>query len=284
MIKSNLNRGYLYSLFLLLSFIPAAARSQKSLDSDSIWNILFVNKHYSIQITPGITSKAIFEKQDERYNVSSSPQAHFVLGFGYYSHISKEMSFITGLKFAVVGRNFNYQIPAAEFNPPLRGDIITNGAPSREYEFAYVALPLGLEGRWLRNKGYLNLNVGLNVCYGLQKGREWNLAGVLTPDWSGTIDYFEMPLNKDNENKPWLNYHLSGGYGRTLSNYNIIKANLHINFSNTAFMKGEYTFEVPGQPASSGLYKVKGSYVGIAVSYIFTRTKRTLERFNEREF
>lgn len=93
-----------------------------------------------------------------------------------------------------------------------------------------------------------------------------------------------MPLNKDNENRPWLNYHWSGSYGRLLSNNNIIKANLHINFSNTAFMEGEYTFEVPGQTPSTGIYKVKGSYIGIAVSYVFTKTNKTLERMQRGAF
>lgn len=107
---------------------------------------------------------------------------------------------------------------------------------------------------------------------------------MLAQNGSGVIDYFWMPLNKNNNNKPWLNYNAGAGYGFLLSNKNVLKTNLHINISNTAFMKGEYTFEVPGQPASSGLYKVNGSYIGIAISYVFTRTKRTIERLNEREF
>ena len=137
-----------------------------------IWDLLFVNKHYSITLIPGFTSKATFGNNDGRYQANSSPQPQVTGGFGYYLHLGKEQSLVSGLNFGTLGRNFEYRIPATEFDPPLRGDIITDGIIAKVYEFAYAAVPVGFENRWLNAKGYINFNVGLSLCFGLQKGRE----------------------------------------------------------------------------------------------------------------
>jgi len=55
---------------------------------------------------------------------------------------------------------------------------------------------------------------------------------------------------------------------------NIFQVNLKLNFSETDFATGTYLFTTGIQPDMSGKYGLSGSYIGLSMAYIFTRTKK----------
>jgi hypothetical protein len=78
----------------------------------------------------------------------------------------------------------------------------------------------------------------------------------------------------NNNQKPWLNYHAGGGVNLVLKNKDVFRVNLIGELSFTQFFRGNYSFEVPGNPPVNFNYGVTGSYVALEASYIRTKAKR----------
>lgn len=267
--------GFLFvHLFLLLSMERVSAQAV----SDSIRNnFLFFKNHVSFSLMPAIVSNASTEG-GERYNIGSSPQFGFDIGINYHYNMGKCYSLIYGLHGGVLGRNIEFSIPKNEFNPSTEEDIFSNKAPSRDMDLSYFKIPIELERRWVNAKKIWNASVGVSVLYSFQNGGETSYI-LLYPSGQQT-EYLYQEINTNNNNKPWLNYHLSGGRAWLLHNNNLLKANLVANVSFTDFAKGTYAFTIPGRPEVAGSYKVKGSYIGLSVSYVFTGVNNRLRELH----
>src|SRR5215475_6281458 len=126
---------------------------------------IFSHAHYGFTLIPFLDQKASITKNIDKYWIHSTIMHGFEAGFTRYSHFDKDYSLLVGLFFGAFARNFNYAIPGAEFNPRSSGDLTSNTAVSREFDFT-GSVPILLEKRWIGNKnGFWDLDIGLTIRY-----------------------------------------------------------------------------------------------------------------------
>ncbi len=257
-------------LFLILSMrIQSQVNSKKEFDKNLFTSneLLFRNSHIGITIIPFVCSKAVITKSEDKYEIHSTPQFGFEAGLIKYFHIDTAHSIYTGIYFGAYGRNFNYYIPIEEFgSPPGWSDISTNKAASREFNFI-AGVPLIFQKRWFtKNKyfGYIIAGATLRYTPYTEEIEEHHFFGT----------FFRMHFETNPEKKVWFTYNAGGGYSMVLKNKQILSAGVYINLSFTSFAKGHYQFTVPNKPIVEGDYSVKGSYIGLSLNYIFTRTNK----------
>jgi len=196
----------------------------------------------------------------------------FEAGFSRYSHFDKDYSLLVGLFFGAFARNFNYAIPGAEFNPRSSGDLTSNTAVSREFDFT-GSVPILLEKRWIGNKnGFWDLDIGLTIRY--TPYVEETEDHIWTDSSNGHHPYLHLQLTINDRKAPWLNYNVGGGYSWILKNNNLFRTSLVTSLSFTSFVKGTYQFTIRNQPVVEGAYEFKGSYIGLSLSYVLTRSNR----------
>ncbi len=245
-------------------------------------DMIFAKHHYSFTFIPFLDQKANITKNIDKYWIHSTIMHGFEAGFSRYSNFDRHYSIIVGLFFGAFARNFNYDIPGDEFNPPINGHINSNTALSREFNFM-ASVPIFFEKRWLNdNNNFWNGDIGITIRYTPSEDDGYS-ASVGYPN-NMNVSFLDMELNTNYTKNPWLNYNLGGGYCWILRNNNIFKANLCINLSFTSFLRGNYKFTIPNKPVVEGDYKVKDSYIGLSFSYVFTRANKRFIKKDEKQF
>lgn len=87
---------------------------------------------------------------------------------------------------------------------------------------------------------------------------------------SGDMDILEIRI-KGNKN-PFLNFNAGWGYALLLKNLNILKLGMCLNIDPSYIAKGDFIL-VTASSSDYGEYKVKGSYIGLLLSYSITKAK-----------
>ncbi len=261
--------------FLLCSTIAAA---QNSKASPNLTDIIFSRPHISLTIWGGLTGKSDVPAAPYKYQLGSSPMIAFGTGINYHLHIDKEWSLVGGIHLSTVARNFEYYIFKDEFVPAIDFDVFDNGGSSSEVYFLF-RFPLSIEKRWWNKHRYWTTGLGVSVNYGLLHQEEiWQRAYLQSGQ---VIEYGSMLLQTNNDFKPWLNYHASGGPGWVLKNKNLLSLQLLLNLSCTKFVKGDYTMTVPGQPVVGGRYGFKGSFAAISANYTLTGGRKRMRLWKQ---
>ena len=246
-------------VFVQLFFLHSYAQ-KKTRDVD----LIFSRRHYSFSIIPFLDQKADITKNIDKYWIHSTIMHGFEAGFRRYSHLGKNHSLVIGLFFGAFGRNFNYDIPGSEFNPPYAGNITSNTAASREFNFM-GSIPILFEKRWfMKNQNFWTAEIGLTIRY--TPSMEEGIGAV-----ANNNDFLEMDLTTNPSKRPWLNYNGGVGYSWILKNNTIFKTALVLNISFTPYIEGDYQFTLSNQPVVQGHYQAKGSYIGLSFDYVFTR-------------
>jgi len=229
-------------------------------------DLIFSRRHYSFSIVPFLDQKADITKNIDKYQIYSTIMHGFEAGFRRYSHFDKEHSLVIGLFFGAFARNFNFTIPGNEFNPPYDGNITSNTAASREFNFI-GSIPVLFEKRWFtKNQNFWTAELGLTIRYTPSMDDGFGYTA------GNNNDFLEMDLTTNPAKRPWLDYNAGVGYSWILKNNTIFKTALVLNLSFTPYIEGDYRFTVPNQPTVQGHYQAKGSYIGLSFGYIFTRT------------
>jgi hypothetical protein len=276
---------YSKQLFLLLtitfSFILSDAQKNSDYVAATDWDILFAKNHISLLLMPSFNGKPEITKDKGKYILKSESQPGITAGFSYHSNFAKYYSFITGIHFSVTGRDEVFFIPKIDLNRDF--DVFEDGKTSQEYDLVHVGIPFCLEKRWFNsNEGFLNLIMGISLRYSLQQFDEQFEAVYESSDGS-YVNFYNRQLNLGNKGKPWVDYNIGGGYSWILPNNNIFRLNILINFSNTRFVDGSYQFTVPGQPITEGRYRIKNSFMGVSIGYLFTKTNKKPDVFNRKK-
>lgn len=272
--SSKIKRGALPLLIFMLlgDQVQSQAISNKTINKNLFTpnELLFRNSHIGLTIIPFVCEKARITKSEDKYAIHSTHQLGFEVGLKKYFHIDTAHSIYAGIVFGAYGRNFNYYIPIEEFgSPPGWNDISTNKAASREFNFL-AGVPLIFQKRWFkkyRNFGYMLGGVTFRYSPYIEENEEHRFFST----------YFRMQFETNPGKKVWLNYNVGGGYSLLLKNKQILSAGLYANLSFTSFAKGQYQFTVPNKPVVEGKYKVNGSYIGLSIGYIFTRTNKHIK-------
>ena len=100
----------------------------------------------------------------------------------------------------------------------------------------------------------------------------------ITDQNNRSIRFMYGIFTPNNNQKPWLNYHIGGGLNLILKNKDVFRINLVGELSFTKFYRGNYTFEIPGNAPIKFDYGVTGSYVALEASYIRTKVKRKFKK------
>jgi hypothetical protein len=263
----------------LTSLLPFCLNAQPISDPGDLSHFIFARNHFSVSIMGGIAVKADVTANPYKYDLGSSHQIAFGGGLNYHQNFSRDLSLIIGIHMAAPVRNMEYHIPKGEFSPPLEYDLYNFKGISRTAVFL-LRLPVTLERRWFSSDDkYTYVSAGISLNYsGMEEERESHM--VMDAN-NQPRRYFSMYLQPNNNGKPWLNYHVSGGHSWMLKNKNFLSAGIIANLSLTRFTKGTFSLDVPNQPSVTGHYSLKGSYAGLTVGYIYTGAKKRLKQIKK---
>lgn len=240
-----------------------------------------MEKSFFVTLSSGLTPRASIQKTEGTYTVTANAQPVWEAGVDYRTSLSGTLYSIIGFRTTVAGRNAVFDAPVEKINakdyqrpfPPLK---------MIEYNVS-VAAPVLLEKAW-HLKPYRSVYVqgGVHLRYSLGYESE-SFGFFLTDTARRMIEVFSLDMNSNNGGKPWITYNLGGGYSWRLKNYNVLKAGIvgHLSFSRV--VSGTYQVAIPGEPLTMGTYSATGSYVALSVSYGFTRNKKLLRAYEQRQ-
>ncbi len=225
--------------------------------------------HMGFTATAGLAAKADIPGSNRPYDLHSRRAGVFEGTFNAYLPLTSGFWITVGLGAGVTGHSIIYTIPRTAFTPPLGYDLSNLGAGSREMDVVYLKLPVEVEKRWMaKHRRHWHIAAGASLQYASPVD-----AGIAEAVWynSGYYIYKSGEWNSDNHRKPWMTYHLSGGHTWRFRYGHSIRASLKGTLSLTEVTTGTYRFTLPDKPVESGTFSFTGSYLGVAVSYLFTR-------------
>lgn len=260
------------TIFILWIFSLTDIQAQQPESAFDWEELIYSENHFSLQFIYGRSPKAIINPNPHIYNISTKSYECLEGGIGYHYSINKKYSIQTGVRWGGIMRDIRYLIPGADFNPPLSYDIQSYKTFDKS-GVVYFRLPFLVERRFFAKPGkYWDVNGGASILFSLMN-EEINQSSVLDQN-NRPIRYLYAIFTPNNNQKPWLNYHIGGGLNRVLKNKDVLRVNLVGELSFTKFFRGNYTFEVPGKPSVNFDYGVTGSYIALEASYIRTKAKR----------
>jgi hypothetical protein len=270
------------SVFAIFNLnINLYAQKDTTLREKIISKVLYKGSFFSFYLNPYISQKAKCVRQSGDYPLNAAVSSGLEVGGNYFINFNNNYSLVVGAHAGFSGRNFILFIPKSDFSPNLENNIDFHGRVTKDYDL-YLSAPVWFEKRWTRkNNSAWNADAGINIRYDPDDayyyydygGIDVNGQPVLVLDLGGFAG---------NNQTPWLNYNIGGGYSIFLSNYNFLRINLVANISATRYINFVYTIDVTGKPQSTGTYSSNLSYVGLSIDYILTGTNKRLVNFYEK--
>ena len=115
-------------------------------------------------------------------------------------------------------RDIQYHIPGSAFNPPLSYDI-RSIKPADKSGVVFFRVPFFIERRFFTKTGiYWNAQVGISLLYSFMN-EEINGSTII--EQNRFIHYLYAEFTPNNNQKPWLNYHIGGGPNLILKNKDV---------------------------------------------------------------
>ncbi|HEV8504494.1 MAG TPA: hypothetical protein VGQ53_03810 [Chitinophagaceae bacterium] len=225
----------------------------------------------SIYTAIGLSQKAKINPESGEYRVTSTAQPAGEIGLNAQCDLNNNLFFVTGFTLTIAGRNAAADVPAHQINP-----IYPDPFPLMEISDAdfCATIPFEIEKDWQLEKSKIIYGrIGLNLKYSFGYDEDIVDNYLYDPN-NQRINVFSLELNSNNHNKPWFTYIISGGYGWTLRNHNLMKLGLVANISLTKFVSGRYEVNIPGDPLTEGSYGVTGSYIALSFNYVFVRFQK----------
>ncbi len=264
-----------FFLFLLSICQQAAAQDTLVNTKEEAWEI-FSSNHISFTLIPLINEKARIKAETGPYTLGSKPVRGVEVGFNYHMNFDVNYSIIYGIHGGVSVRNYSLFVPKEDFTPQETEDFYESTKSTPTVDF-YLSLPVLLERRWMAQKGFWNVQGGVNVRFYPDQFSE-TISHMKDDNAGSWYDIIRLELEVGRNHKPWIDYNLAGGYSYLLKNRNLIRLNLIANFSNTSITKGSYLIHIPGQLDSKGSYASRHSYLGLALSYLMGTRNKALRR------
>lgn len=271
-----MNRMLKTTIFILYGSLFNFIQAQQSEPVFDWDELIFSENHFSLQFIYGRSSKADINPDPLIYNISTKSYECLEGGIGYHYSINKKYSIQTGARWGGVMRDIRYYIPGTEFNPPLSYDIRSYKTFDK-FGVVYFRIPFLIERRFFTKPGvYWNAQAGISLLYSFMN-EEINESWI-GDYYNSSIRYLYAIFTPNNNQKPWLNYHIGGGLNLILKNKDVFRINLVDEISFTQFFRGNYLFEVPGNASITFDYGVTGSYVALQASYIRTKAKQKFKQ------
>ena len=264
------------AVFILCGSLLYPIQAQQP-DSAFDWEeLIFSENHFSLQFIYGRSSKAVINPDPHIYNIGTNSYECIEGGIGYHYSINKKYSIQSGVRGGGIMRKIQYYIPGTAFNPPLSYDV-------RSYKrfdgsgVVYFRVPFFIERRFFKKPGvFWNAQIGISLLYSFMNEEIYSTS---TMDQNNRyIPYLYSKFTPNNNQKPWLNYHIGGGLNLILKNKDVFRINLVGELSFTEFFRGYYSFTVPGNPPINFDYGVTGTYIALEASYIRTKAKQKFKQ------
>lgn len=238
--------------------------------------LIFSENHFSLQFLYGRSPKAVINPDPHIYSIGSKSYECLEGGIDYHYSINKKYSIQTGVRWGGIMRDIRYFIPRTAFNPPLPYDVRSYKTFDK-FGVVFFRVPFFIERRFYKKPGaYWNAQAGFSLLYSLMN--EETTQAYTADQNNRLIRYLYGIFTPNNNQKPWLNYHVGGGLNLILKNKDVFRINLVGEISLTQFYRGYYLFEVPGNAPIKFDYGVTGSYVALQASYIRTKAKQKFKQ------
>jgi hypothetical protein len=241
--------------------------------------------YVGIEIASYMLPQAKIKKTEGKYKLRSRLQSAYEIGLNYFYEKPKGIAFYFGFHFIVGKINFFLTVPPEDtrvFLYPPDGSLILEykelwGA----FKFPFLFSKEFNTPKW----GDISIRTGFNVMYsGLMT--DLGIGGAVNLDSNyNRFELFSTVLKSNNNYKPWVTFTFGGGKNFYLKNKNILCLNVTSDISTTNFYKADYTITIPGQPVSTGTYRVNGTSLGLSLQYIFTgQNKKIIREYQKKGF
>jgi hypothetical protein len=233
----------------------------------------FQKSHVAIELIASVLPGANITKESGTYELKSRLQNSYDLGINYVYNFSQHVSLVTGFHVLIGTRNFQAKIPYEDFiGYNLTGTLYV----SNRDIWGSIRIPFMIQRKITKeNSGSFSIKGGFSLRYSGFMTDESVGGSVILPT-NQTISYFSGIF--ESRKKVWATFCLGGDKSFILSNRNILSLGVLADISNTAFFKGNYQIFIPGQSATTGSYALKGSSIGLLLSYTFTGVNKRLAR------
>ena len=261
----------------------ALAQDKKIKRSEVLSNFVFKSNHIRVEGSSFSTFKARIKNETGAQKVSSSGTPGISISFKYSINFNNTLSLLTGVEAIISGRNFITSIKKDDFTPPLLSDFNVKGLNSY-YPDLILSVPVLLEKRKLYSKTkFIFFSGGIRI--NVSTGADFEGLSLLVTRADGSFyDAGGYDLYANNDKKPWLSIPLNAGHAWLLKNNNLVQLSICSNISFTKYVNGTYSIEIPGRPATTGLYSTTGSFIGLSLNYVFTnanyRIRKAYEKMN----
>jgi hypothetical protein len=263
-------------ILLLLLYAPCLM-AQDSVASGSLMQLVFKGNHVSVGASFFLTSRAHTEAITGSYPFGSSSMPGACISVDYHINYGRTYSLQPGIGLVLPGRNFELNVYKNDFSPPLKQDYHFKAGSTRVND-NIVYLQLLLQRRFFyREHSFIHTKAGMRLNYSLGADGEFNQVIVENED-DVRLQAAMLNANANNKGKPWLSGELSAGHGWIIANNNILDLSIVSNISFTNYISGIYVVNGSAGVLAQGLYRARGSYVGIFLGYIFTNANYRLQK------
>lgn len=254
-------------LIVFFTFHSTIASSQ----SDKIFS---PETYWGVSIVPMFIKKGHIDGDAGKYNLRSSPQPGGEALINYYYNFEPNYSVVFSAGGALLVHNFNYEIPKNLFDSVGGRGISFNPVGPIKMSSGYLKAQVELQSKFFRNqkKSWLGA-LGLSLLYPIQDSDEYS-AGILWGSNSQSAQEYVIIQYPHYQHKPLLNCHLTGGYEWILHTGNLLQAVLKLDYMPVNIVTSTYDFKVGHQPQIHGNYSISGSYLGLCLSYVFSKNRK----------
>lgn len=261
-------RGSYIGLFASYQFTGGNKKTPYSFDAHKPDE----GNHISITFSALTCLPAKLESTKGSYPVSASVSPGFGLGVIYQVHLNEHYSINAGFEATAVGRNFIARFNREDYSPQLKESVALKGMNTYLNDFV-LSVPVSLERRYfISDRNFFQVELGGRLNY--STGADLDIQEVSAENInSERVKLAQINTYANNDARPWVSGLLKAGYNRVLKNNNITRLSLVSNISFTRFVNGAYVIRQGNNKVSEGIYSSSGSFVGIALSYIFTSAR-----------
>ena len=132
------------------------------------------------------------------------------------------------------------------------------------------------------NSKYFFANAGARL--NISTGADYDIFSFYVENTNN--DFYnaaEVNVYANNDAKPWISFPINAGHAWLLKNNNILQLAIYSNISFAKYVKGTYQVTIPNKPITEGKYSSTGSYIGLAMNYIFTNANYRVRKAYEKK-
>lgn len=269
--------GTVTLIFLLICRFALAQNISVTNFKDSVFlsDVLFIKNHIAISLISNITQKGIINQPNGKYRLHSSSKFGFEGGVDIMYNFSDQWGLSYGLHVGVIPYEINFYTLSKNLGLPedIWGKYYFEDF--NVYDFAYVSIPLQLEKRWSLHKPFnLFSKLGVNIKYA--PSYNGNFTDMYSDPGSGiTGESLSFYAQNGKNGKVWLDYSAGAGFYKLIPNDQILKLGILVNFSFTNIFNGYYNLEFA--EGGEGRYSLKGNYLGLQLTYVFTGARKIMK-------